>query len=155
MKCLVMSDSHGHKTHFEKIKQLLKEVDCLIHLGDYDSDALALNTDKPTYTVRGNCDYESANPLELLIDLAGVKCLLVHGHSYAVKQDLNRLYYRASELSVQVVFFGHTHIPLQIEHQDITIINPGSVAIPKGGSKAQCLVVSLNNEGIEVERVLL
>ena len=34
-----------------------------------------------------------------------------------------------------ILLHGHTHIPIWEEHEGIFVLNPGSVTIPKAGSK--------------------
>ena len=52
--------------------------------------------------------------------------LLTHGHGYSVKSSLLPLRRRALELDVQLVLYGHTHLPALSEEEGVLFCNPGS-----------------------------
>ena len=88
------------------------------------------------YSVKGNCDGGGADQI---IEIEGVKVLLTHGDKYGVKNCLLNLSFRAKELGVNAVFYGHTHIA-NIEVIDkITFINPGCMT--SFGQKSYCYAV--------------
>jgi len=77
--------------------------------------------------VRGNCDRDAADVQEeALLEWEGVQILATHGHRYHVKSDLLTLRYAALEKGVQVVAFGHTHIPYCEESDGLWMLNPGA-----------------------------
>ena len=49
-----------------------------------------------------------------------------HGHGYSVKSSLLPLRRRALELDVQLVLYGHTHLPALSEEEGVLFCNPGS-----------------------------
>lgn len=87
MKLLVFSDSHGNVANMEDAVRR-EEPDQVLHLGDVVRDADALRRrfpDLPMTRVRGNCDARSDVPEECLLERAGRRLLLMHGHTRFVK----------------------------------------------------------------------
>ena len=54
--------------------------------------------------------------------------MLTHGHSERVKNGLIPLLVEAQVKKVQVVLFGHTHVPLIVEDSGVLLVNPGTAA---------------------------
>ena len=153
-KYLVLSDSHGHTEYFEAVMPFLDQVEGVLHLGDHLADLAVLrglrpNDSKDFYRgVRGNCDEASTGPLELILEMDGHKVLLSHGHRFDVKVSLNPLFYRASELGAQVVLYGHSHISDTTVHSGVIFHNPGSIALPKGGTKRCFSIMTIDAAGV-------
>ncbi len=160
-KYLVIADSHGHLSYLEPIVPLLDQVDGVLHLGDHIDDLKALMVAKPNKSaefwrgVRGNCDEVSSGPLELVIDHEGYRVLLAHGHRYDVKSSLLNIYHRALELEVKGVIFGHSHMPITTEEGGVVFHNPGSIALPKGGSKRSYSILTIDTKGISFNHYTL
>lgn len=123
-KIVILSDTHGNFSAIDKILPILKESDLVLHLGDYERDILAYKKElgSKIYSVKGNCDGGSD---ECVFTVENVKIMMAHGDKYGVKSSLSNLLYRAKELGVQAVFYGHTHIASVEEFDGIKLINPG------------------------------
>ena len=152
MRVVFFSDIHGVP---ETVERLFAHADRLnagriVLLGDvlchgprngvperYDSPHVAelLNARKADIlAVRGNCDAEAdqqmlefpimADHAELVAD--GRRFFLTHGHYW------NR-FNPPPVPDGTVLAHGHTHIPEIAAVDGITIFNPGSVTLPKGG----------------------
>lgn len=150
MKIVVVSDTHGNnKEVIEKISEM-ERPDLLFHLGDYIEDGIkictALGID--TIMVKGNGD--QGNKIyneDELIEISGRKIFLTHGHRYDVRYGITNLYYKALELNVDMVLFGHTHVPINIEENGIIFMNPGSPSIPRTQSKAKTIgLIDINDK---------
>lgn len=142
----VVSDTHGDTYALEKVIKEFESVDIAIHLGDNTEDAEILMESlkcKVVY-VKGNCDINSKDPLELIEEVEGVRILITHGHKYNVKSNLVGLLYRAQELEAEIALFGHTHISEVSMEEGIWLINPGSVALPRDN---HCSVAIIKIEG--------
>lgn len=133
MKIGVLSDTHGNRTMMERAAVKIQHCDMVIHLGDNDKDVdyLKKYVDVPFYVVRGNCDFASKAPKELLEYIEGKKVLMTHGDKYNVKCGLMRLMYRGKEEEADIILFGHTHIPMKEYEENMLIMNPGSVGNPR------------------------
>lgn len=150
MKLFIASDIHGSLYYTKKLLDAFdsEQADRLLLLGDllyhgprndlptdYDPKTVAtlLNARADTIlAVRGNCDAEVDQAVLAFPILAEYAVLMIdqltlyatHGHTYH-KGHLPPL--KKGDL----VLHGHTHIPGVEEVGGITLLNPGSVSIPK------------------------
>lgn len=158
MKILVVSDTHG-KTDgvIQFIKAHHQEIDAIWHLGDHYKDAvkIAHKTGIPLHGVKGNCDLSAQAPEDLIVEAAGYRILLTHGHVYGVKHSMLRLFLKAQEDKLDMVCFGHTHVAIQTQENGIVLFNPGSASEPRLGSYPSVGMVTLSPHGINASIVPL
>ena len=154
MKLMIASDLHGSAYYAGKLldafqtegaEKLLLLGDLLYHgprnalPRDYDCMRTAelLNTVKERIiAVRGNCDCEvDQMVLEFpimadyaLLESDGVVLYATHGHLWNER-------YLPPMREGTVLLNGHTHVPACTPHGSYVYMNPGSVSIPKGGSR--------------------
>lgn len=133
MLVAVISDTHRMGKYINLAKELIKDADILIHLGDNieDVELLEQGFKGEVYAVAGNCDYSVKYPKETIIEVNGRKIFFTHGDLYRVKSSINNIYYRGKELGVDIVLFGHTHQHLIEEEGDLILMNPGSISLPR------------------------
>ena len=62
-----------------------------------------------------------------------------------MKIGINSLYRFAKDNNIDFVVFGHTHIPIYETIDNITFINPGSLAYPRGGSNKAFGILTIDN----------
>ena len=141
MKTLIaISDTHGCNQPLFSLMPRVEENDYVVHLGDGFSDFRSSYAEYPkkAFAVVGNCDMMPSIPEEEILEIEGSRVLCCHGHRYGVKTGLERLAYRAQELSCNVVLYGHTHRADITEMGGVTLINPGTLKYPleAGGSYA-------------------
>lgn len=123
-----MSDSHGSDTAVLKAHTAAGAVDAVFHLGDGEEDCnMLLSAGVNVSRVAGNCDLGSQAPRELLIEMEGKRLLLVHGDKYGVKLGLSRIAQRGAELNADAVLYGHSHLALIEQSNDLLLINPGTL----------------------------
>ena len=137
MKIAIISDTHGYVQGCIDALNKIDGIDMIIHLGDYTKDAKAIKeaTDITIINVKGNCDpYDFDIPDDDIIEIKGKKIFMTHGDLYRVKQGLNDIYYKAKELDVDVVLFGHSHTSTLIEYDGVLFLNPGSPSLPRAGT---------------------
>lgn len=132
MKALIISDNHGDTYHMEEIFSIYeKEIDLWIHCGD--SEFTEENPLWQNYhTVKGNMDTTNAFPESSVVKYYENAFLIVHGHLHNVKSSFSTLKKEAEKEGIQIVFYGHTHIPRVDKEDNIYFINPGSIAQPRG-----------------------
>lgn len=148
MKAIIISDSHGMASDVMKAIDAVKP-DVLIHLGDGAKDCRGLGLlypDIELYQVAGNCDYDRAMETARVLSIAGIKIFMTHGHTYNVKQGLEKLLKTASERGTDVVLFGHTHTLFYKECNGMLVINPGSI-----GFSGKYGVLSIKNGKVDYE----
>jgi len=133
MLIAVVSDTHRAIKYINSAKELIKDADILIHLGDNidDVEVLEHGFKGKVYAVAGNCDYSTKYPKETIIEVNGRKIFFTHGDLYGVKRSVNNIYYRGKELDVDIVLFGHTHEQIIEKENGLILMNPGSIALPR------------------------
>lgn len=153
MKLLIASDIHGSAYYCRKLLEAYEreQASKMVLLGDIlyhgprndlpkeyapkEIIPLLNERKREILCVRGNCDTEVDQMVlefPIMADYGflyerGRMIFLTHGHVYNEKHP--------PMLSPgDILLHGHTHIPMCVEHEDYTYLNPGSIAIPKGGS---------------------
>jgi len=160
VKWLIASDLHGSAFYCEQLLAAFERerAEKLLLLGDllyhgarndltarYDTRAVAamLNAVKEKIVcVRGNCDSEidqAVLEFPMMADYAlltegGHTIFATHGHRYhsACLPPLG---------GIDVLLHGHTHVPTCVAYPDYLYWNPGSVALPKEGSRHGCMTL--------------
>jgi len=150
MKVLIVSDTHGHNGNLEKIIEKVSPIDALIHCGDVEGqeDYITSLAGCPTYIVAGNNDYFSNLEREMEFSLEGHKVLLTHGHYYGVSMGTEGILEEGRARQVDVVMFGHTHRPCLEQHDDITVLSPGSLVYPRQeGRRPSFAIMEVDRDG--------
>jgi putative phosphoesterase len=136
---LVISDTHGNANSLIAVlnwAQKRRPVDALVFLGDGAGDlSLALAQTKfrpPWKAVKGNGDYDAPFPPWDILDFAGRRFFLTHGHLHALSEGFDALAASAKSLDAGAALFGHTHIPFWDEYRGLLLLNPGSLGRPRG-----------------------
>jgi uncharacterized protein len=143
MKILVVSDSHGKGNLLNHIVEQVKP-DHMIHCGDFCTDLDELPKISMTL-VRGNCDWEDV-PEEQVWEKDGIRFFVTHGHNYRVNSSPLALRYRGEEAGADIVCFGHTHYPFCEQDGPVILINPGSIAQPRGFAFPTYAVVQMEGK---------
>ena len=131
MKWLVVSDSHGDLNGMRRVVEH-ERPDRILHLGDVVRDGQRLMEQCkgiPMEQVRGNCDPEGCGaPEEKELFFNGKRVWMLHGHTYRVKLGIGLVVSEARARGVDVLLFGHTHIPLCTREGSLWVLNPGTVS---------------------------
>jgi hypothetical protein len=148
MRILIFSDTHDKIDNCITAIDGMPHVDMILHAGDCASDAEDLSyayPHIPVHFVKGNNDFYSNAPAELLINAGGKRIFVTHGHLQRVKFDIEfeTLIEYAKERSADLAVFGHTHMPYEGFFSGVTLLNPGSIRY--GGTYAIC---DIENEKI-------
>ena len=127
MKIGVISDTHG--VVHAKVHDYFQGVQLIIHCGDIDEDSILreLELIAPVYAVLGNMDrgmlIHRIPPLRVF-EFAGLHILVTH-----VGLDGTAIHPTVKEQmlkeKVDIVCFGHTHLPYLKNHEGRLFINPG------------------------------
>lgn len=131
---IVTSDSHGKTgTLFDIVEKHIDDASLFVNLGDCNSGddleyAKAYYDDRLNLVcVSGNCDFSGEAPTEQIINFAGRKVLLCHGHTYRVKYGLFDYQEKARREGADIALYGHTHTPCVNYINGIYFFNPGAV----------------------------
>ncbi len=150
MKIAILGDSHNHLEILDRmqVENRFEGVELILHTGDMCNDGSYLEeiTGIKVIGVKGNADpIYSPCETEVILELEGYKIFLTHGHRYGVKGSNDRLFYRGKEIGADIVIFGHSHIPLTIEEENMLLLNPGSIGFPRGLSKKSYGIITLED----------
>ena len=153
MRLLVASDLHGSPEAAAFLRRRCEELlpDMLVLLGDYlyhgprnplpssygppSVVSVFADFDTPIVAVRGNCDAEVDQMLlnfNILRDcatlfLGGRRITATHGHLFPLDPPPH-------SFPGDIYLFGHIHIPVIRQENGITLLNPGSITLPKENS---------------------
>ena len=153
MRLLVASDLHGSPEAAAFLRRRCEELlpDMLVLLGDYlyhgprnplpssygppSVVSVFADFDAPIVAVRGNCDAEVDQMLlnfDILRDcatlfLGGRRITATHGHLFPLDPPPH-------SFPGDIYLFGHIHIPVIRQENGITLLNPGSITLPKENS---------------------
>lgn len=157
MKIAVVSDTHRHYGKIEKVCHIIAQEnpDRILHLGDLaeDADVMEALLDRTVLRVAGNCDGGSGEPLELLLQLEGQTIFATHGHLYRVKLTTEGLLQAARDKGASIALYGHTHLAREESRLGVTLVNPGSAALPHGGQAPTMAFLELAPQGVKVRFV--
>ena len=157
MKILVMSDSHGNDLYAVMALDREWPFDALLHLGDFQEDedefaGILAGEDVPLYLVKGNCDYCNSVPTDRILELAGHRILMTHGHTHSVDYGTEELARTALENDCGVALFGHTHRPVMDDSvPGLLILNPGSIALPRQRERRKSYLILELEQGKKPE----
>jgi len=151
VKILVISDTHKNISNARDIiKRIKSKIDLVIHLGDHDTDAEQLKYEFENVAfqyVPGNCDWCSFEDGKKILNVAGKKIMMTHGHDYGVKYSYDGIKKTARDQGAQMVLFGHTHVPYISIEENLLTMNPGSLSLPRGGSTYSYGIIDIDEAG--------
>ncbi len=154
MKLMIASDLHGSAFYCKQMLEAYRRegADKLLFLGDVlyhgprndlpadyspkEAAALLNAAAGELLCVRGNCDSE-VDQMVLDFPILAESCILycggkmifaTHGHQFN-EEHLPKL------KKGDILLNGHFHLPKLVEYEGYIYMNPGSVSIPKDGSR--------------------
>lgn len=147
MRILVLSDSHGSRMNVERAINSQPNAEVVIHLGDgrrdYDEQQI-LQRGKLFVAVKGNNDFGSPLSYDETRTFDSKKFFMTHGHRYNVKYTVDNLINVAEENDIDVVLYGHTHIPKIEFFNGKYYVCPGSI----GGWEPTYATIDITKAGI-------
>ncbi|PFA70745.1 YfcE family phosphodiesterase [Bacillus sp. AFS015802] len=133
MKIVIVSDTHMPRNGRglpDRLQQDLTECDLIIHGGDFQT--LDVYKEFVGYgeliAVAGNVDsaeLQSLLPKKRIVQKNGLKIGVVHGDGKG-KTTEKRALEAFEEDEVDVIIFGHSHIPFSRFMKGVLLFNPGS-----------------------------
>lgn len=143
MKILICSDTHRVNDNFYRMLEEVPSVDLIIHCGDAEGTECEMEAIAgcEMEVVSGNNDFFTVLPKERVLDIAGNKILVTHGHYYRVSAGYERLAEEAAARGCNMAFFGHTHLPYMGEVNGVFLVNPGSLTYPRQYGRVPTYVI--------------
>ncbi len=155
MSIIAVSDTHvrGFDELPEKLVRLMDSADMVVHAGDFITpDVLDEFESRYEFVgVYGNSDeVEVKNRLNEteVFEVEGVKIGLVHRGNFI--NEFHDLGYRAKELGVDLLVFGHIHRFVVERFGRIIVTCPGSPTQPRL-SASSCAVIEVEDGRVEID----
>ena len=154
MKILVTADTHGHYNQISDYILDNNDIDLLIHAGDGVDDVMNIHNETGIdyYVVNGNNDFFTNHEFDEIININDFRIFLSHGHNYNVDFSYDDLVKNAKENNCNIVIHGHTHRYVNKYIDDILILNPGSIFLPRDGNPS-FVIMTINEYNLEIERI--
>jgi putative phosphoesterase len=151
------------------------EVNAILHAGDVSSSGVLdeLRQLAPVYVVQGNRDifYLRQLPMRIEMDFEGISIGMAHGHGTfsrymvdkihrAMRGRMVGMYLQRLQIAfpgVDVIVFGHLHVPCNFRLEGKLFFNPGSTSYPwPRGAPATVGLLHMNgNAEVEGEIISL
>jgi putative phosphoesterase len=133
-----------------QIAQIFREkgVKTILHAGDVIAPRVLDELEKvaPVHAVRGNRDifYLRKLPLRVELDIDGIRIGMAHGHNSFRRYMVDKIHRAVRGWSaehyikrmqqtfpgVDVIVFGHLHVPYNLQLEGKLLFNPGSTSFP-------------------------
>lgn len=116
------------------------DADTVVHAGDFTTEAVVerireVAGDADVHAVHGNADSPEVTeslPTETTFEYAGVRIAVTH-RSRSGQTGLTMF---GRQQGADLVVFGHSHRPTVEEMGEVTLLNPGSHADPRGARRS-------------------
>lgn len=150
MRVGVLGDIHGNLDGLKQALRAMGPVDRLLFTGDGYRDLSKVKDSfmYPIVGVSGNCDLYSEYPVDQFIELEQYRVMLTHGHRYGVKMGLTTIGLAGRERGVDLVVFGHTHLPLITEWEGLKLFNPGTLCRERSFRGVTYGLIEINRDGM-------
>ena len=159
MLIAVLSDTHLREGRAlpAKVWESMEGVDLILHAGDVLNPGILMDLKAiaPIEAVRGNCDgWELASlPERKIITCEGIRIGLTHG-AFGVGRTTPERALRAFEPnSVDLIVFGHSHVPYKERHGEVVLFNPGSPTDKRRESKFSMGLINVHNSEFEAQHI--
>lgn len=157
MKIGILADTHISKpgsNWWSYIEDTFKEVDMLIHAGDFVSFETFefLRGFKRLYSVWGNCDdakIQRTLKERDVVTAAGYRIGIFHGHGRE-KTTLDRAYDQFADDNVDIIVFGHSHQPIVQSKRGVLMLNPGSMTNRRNEKWCSYIILELFPDWFQV-----
>jgi len=146
----IISDTHGALP--DGVHEAFAGVERILHAGDVGSQTVLaeLETIAPVTAVHGNTD-----PAGLAFTLPARTSVRVGRTRFLIGHILVDLLRSGIPDDVDVVVFGHTHVPLTEERDGVLYLNPGSASHGRSLHEQTVAVVEDAADGVEVRFIEL
>lgn len=149
MQIICVSDSHGRNEVFSILREKHPLANAYICCGDTESSPEYLDG---FVSVQGNNDMYYDYPKRLVIELEGLRILVMHGDRIPPMQLSERLSEYAIAEDCQLMCFGHSHIFSVEEKNGVTLVNPGSIYHNRDFTLPSYAIITYENGLFSIER---
>ncbi len=112
--------------------------DLLVHVGDLSNEQVLKELEGigKLVVVAGETD-PMPLPDKEIIDVEGVRLLVIHGHQKEARLHLRRM---VNYFNARLVLMGHTHRPMVQDLGGVLVVNPGSFTGFNGSSETMAIL---------------
>ncbi|UVI27619.1 metallophosphoesterase family protein [Paenibacillus spongiae] len=162
MKIVVVSDTHMPRMAKKLPDRLLwelRDADAIIHAGDWTQLSVyeELAAYAPTIGVAGNNDGAGIIKqfgLRKQLEYEGHRIGIVHGHGTGKRLNTeNRALDTFIGMGMDVIIFGHSHIPLKRQAGSVLLFNPGSPTDKRRQPRYSFGIMKLNPGFLKADHV--
>jgi len=158
MKVVILSDTHicKGKTLPGLVWEELTDADMILHAGDVVSDSILQDIAllAPLVAVKGNCDWFISDlPDKAIVDCENIKVGLIHGFEGEGKNALERAYNSFINENVDIIVFGHSHMPYKAYYNGVLMFNPGSPTERRGQKDFSLGIMNVNDDYFDIEHL--
>ena len=156
----VISDTHLTETGealaflLDLAERHFQGTDIIVHAGDIVAPGvLAAFSPRPVYGVRGNMDPAMQGfPHKRILEMAGVRIGLIHG--WGAREGLvERIRKEFSDIPLDCLVFGHSHVPMCRKDGGLLLFNPGSAVDRRGMPYASVGILEIE-DGVISGRII-
>jgi len=151
-RVLAIADTHMKEWILpEKLSEMMENTDTIVHAGDFDLYPIYKKFNKyELIAVAGDSDDEKIKdelPETTVFEIEGLKFGVIHKGNYI--NEFHDLGYKALELGVDVLIFGHLHRFILEKLRRVILICPGSPTSPRL-SVASCAEIVIDGSKVDV-----
>lgn len=158
IKIGIISDTHISKDTYkieEILKKYFRDVDLIIHAGDYKSIKVieTIRNVKKFVGVWGNNDGNNIRQQvreKEILKLNGYKIGIYHGHGEG-KTTIDKAYEIFKEDKVDIIIFGHSHQPIIKTINKTLMLNPGTPTSKRKERWYSLIILELEKEFISAQ----
>lgn len=150
MRIIVASDTHGRTNILDLIPYYYEDVETFIHCGDVGKDPEYF--EKWTF-VSGNNDFMHYLPEAIRVEAGSHRIFVIHSDQCSYRNRKKDLVKLAKKYECDIVCYGHTHVSDIDQIDGITLINPGSIRLPRDGNPCSYCVLTLEDDNITADIV--
>lgn len=152
---VVCSDTHGSEMPDlpDQLAADVEKAEMVVHAGDFTTEAVLDGFHDATerlVAVHGNADdrgVQSRLPEATTIEYGGVRIAVTHTREGGPME----LGVFGRSRDADLVVFGHSHQPTVSETGDLTLLNPGSHAQPRGNRPGYAVLEAVEEGRLEGE----
>jgi putative phosphoesterase len=158
MKVGILADTHIRKERSlpALVWEELEEVDAILHAGDLVTMSLLddLAVLAPVIAVRGNCDWGVDDlPAKAITSLGNLTVGLTHGYLGPGKSTPERALNTFAQEQVDIIIFGHSHIPYKQFVNGILLFNPGSPTEKRGQTHHSLGIMTIEDGFFDIQHI--
>ncbi len=153
IKIIALSDTHMPRMAKglpQRLVEELKDADFILHAGDWQTEAVYEELSKfaPVDGVCGNVDNDALVKRfgnQKILEFGDFRIGLVHGHGRKGTTEQRAMAAFANE-DIDLIIYGHSHIPVLKEMEGVMLLNPGSPTDKRRQSHYSFAVIRLGKE---------